>query len=135
MLLVAFVLSAIDYATPTEDETSVFGIGGKFVVGVGALLLGGVLMVVYSRIAPPFFRGETLGRRSAEGAAVQESDDSAAPSPSPGTPSAFTPAEPTMATQPIALPKPLRTSREPEPAAVAPKPSGRHREELFKPRT
>jgi amino acid transporter len=135
MLLVAFILSAIDYATPTEDETSVFGIGGKFVVGVGALLLGGVLMVVYSRVAPPFFRGETLGRRSAEGPAEQVPHDGSAPPPSPVTLSAFALPEPNLATQPIPLPKLLRTPREPEPAEAAPKPSGRHREELFNPRT
>ena len=37
-----------------------FGIGGVFVIGIGAIVLGAVLMLVYSRIAPPFFRGETL---------------------------------------------------------------------------
>ena len=37
-----------------------FGIGGVFVIGIGALVLGAVLMIVYSRIAPAYFRGETL---------------------------------------------------------------------------
>jgi amino acid transporter len=60
LLLAAFVLSCIDYADPGSGETVVFGIGGVFVIGIGALVLGAVLMVVYSRIAPPFFRGETL---------------------------------------------------------------------------
>jgi amino acid transporter len=60
MLLAAFVLSAIGYADPDGGETVMFGIGGVFVVGIGSLLLGAILMVVYSRIAPPFFRGETL---------------------------------------------------------------------------
>jgi amino acid transporter len=60
MLLAAFVLSAIGYANPDGGETVMFGIGGVFVVGIGSLLLGAILMVVYSRIAPPFFRGETL---------------------------------------------------------------------------
>ena len=62
MLLGAFVEASIGYANPDGGETTVFGIGGVFVIGIGALLLGAILMVVYSRIAPPFFRGETLTR-------------------------------------------------------------------------
>jgi amino acid transporter len=60
MLLVAFVLSAVDYAAADSGETVILGLGGVFVIGIGALLVGAVLMVVYSRVAPPFFRGETL---------------------------------------------------------------------------
>ena len=60
MLLGAFVLSSIGYADQDAGATVVFGIGGVFVIGIGALLLGAILMLVYSRIAPPFFRGETL---------------------------------------------------------------------------
>ncbi len=60
MLLAAFVLSCIDYADPGSGETVILGIGGVFVIGIGSLVLGAVLMIVYSRIAPPFFRGETL---------------------------------------------------------------------------
>ena len=60
MLLGAFVLSAIGYADPDGGETVVFGIGGVFVIGIGALVLGAILMLIYSRIAPPFFRGQTL---------------------------------------------------------------------------
>ena len=41
-----------------------FGIGGVFVIGIGSLVLGAVLMFVYSRIAPPFFRGQTLTKGS-----------------------------------------------------------------------
>ncbi len=66
MLLGAFVQASIGYANPEGGETTVFGIGGVFVIGVGALLLGAVLMFAYSRIAPPFFRGETLTRGSAD---------------------------------------------------------------------
>jgi amino acid transporter len=60
MLLVAFILSAIDYASVDAGSTVIFGIGGVFVIGIGALVLGAVLMLVYSRVAPAFFRGETL---------------------------------------------------------------------------
>jgi amino acid transporter len=60
LLLVAFVLSSIDYAAPDAGATTFFGIGGVFVIGIGALALGAVLMLIYSRAAPAFFRGETL---------------------------------------------------------------------------
>ncbi len=32
-------------------------------LGIGALLLGLVLMIIWNVIAPAFFRGETLGKR------------------------------------------------------------------------
>src|SRR5579862_7164478 len=35
-------------------------IGGAFLLAVGALVLGVILMFVYRAIAPPFFRGEVL---------------------------------------------------------------------------
>jgi amino acid transporter len=66
MLLAAFVLSAYDYAQPKPDGTSIFGIGGVFVIGIGALVVGAVLMVVYSRIAPAYFKGETLTKGTAD---------------------------------------------------------------------
>jgi amino acid transporter len=60
MLLGAFVEASIGYANPEGGETTVLGIGGVFVIGIGALALGAVLMFVYSRVAPPFFKGQTL---------------------------------------------------------------------------
>ena len=60
MLLGAFIEASIGYASPDGGSTTVFGIGGVFVIGIGALVLGGVLMLVYSRVNPPFFKGETL---------------------------------------------------------------------------
>jgi len=65
LLLGAFVNASYLYAQPDYGNTTIFGIGGVFVVGIGALLLGGVLMLVYRWVAPPFFRGETLARRGA----------------------------------------------------------------------
>ena len=70
LLLVACVLSVVDYAVPAEDETAVFGIGGTFVVGIGTLLLGAVIMILYSRLAPEFFRGTTLSRQAADSDAL-----------------------------------------------------------------
>lgn len=56
----AFVKSAMDMLSPDYGNTSLFGVGGVFIVGVGSLAVGVVLMLVYSAIAPPFFRGQTL---------------------------------------------------------------------------
>ena len=65
LLLGAFLNASYQYAQPDYGKTTIFGIGGVFVVGIGALVLGGVLMVVYRLVAPAFFTGETLARRGA----------------------------------------------------------------------
>jgi amino acid transporter len=65
MLLGAFLDASYNYAQPDYGNTTIFGIGGVFVIGIGALVLGGILMVVYRFVAPPFFHGETLARRGA----------------------------------------------------------------------
>lgn len=65
MLLTAFVIASYQYAQPDYGTTSLFGIGGVFMIGIGSLLLGVVLMVIWNAVAPAFFRGETLPRRSA----------------------------------------------------------------------
>jgi amino acid transporter len=67
MLTAAFVFSAIDMLDPDYGYTVIWGIGGVFVVGVGSLALGVVLMVIWSlfRSSRPFFRGESLNRESA----------------------------------------------------------------------
>ncbi len=64
LLTFAFVYSAIDMLDPEYGYTVLLGVGGVFVVGVGSLLLGAVLMVVYSFFprSKPFFRGESLNR-------------------------------------------------------------------------
>ena len=64
LLLGAFIEASITYASPDGGETTVFGIGGVFVIGIGSLVLGALLMFIYSRIAPPFFRGQTLTKGS-----------------------------------------------------------------------
>jgi hypothetical protein len=67
LLTAAFVFSAIDMVNPDYGYTVLFGIGGVFVVGIGSLALGVVLMVVWSFFgrARPFFRGETLNEDTA----------------------------------------------------------------------
>ncbi|WP_449279054.1 APC family permease [Leucobacter sp. GX24907] len=64
LLTYAFIQSAIDMWSVDYSYTVLLGIGGAFVVGVGAILLGFVLMGIWwlrpgSR---PFFRGESLNR-------------------------------------------------------------------------
>jgi amino acid transporter len=39
-------------------------IGGVFLTGVGALLLGVILMVIYRFVSPAFFKGQTLNRET-----------------------------------------------------------------------
>ena len=39
-------------------------IGGVFLTGVGALVLGVILMFIYRVVAPAFFQGETLNKET-----------------------------------------------------------------------
>ena len=64
MLLGAFVIASIQYASPDYGSTTLGGVGGVFIVGIGSLLLGVVLMFIWNLMAPAFFRGETLPKRS-----------------------------------------------------------------------
>jgi amino acid transporter len=64
MLLGAFVIAAYQYADPEYGSTTLFGIGGVFIIGIGALLLGVVVMLISNMVAPAFFRGETLAKRT-----------------------------------------------------------------------
>lgn len=62
MLTYAFVQSLIDMWAVDYGYTELFGIGGTFVLGVGSLALGAVLMGVWAMFSAsrPFFRGESL---------------------------------------------------------------------------
>lgn len=66
MLTAAFVFSAIDMFSTDYGDTVLFGIGGVFVIGIGSLAIGVVLMIAWSFFARsrPFFRGETLNETS-----------------------------------------------------------------------
>jgi len=66
MLTAAFVFSAVDMFDPDYGYTVIWGIGGVFVVGIGSLALGVVLMVLWSVFpgSKPFFRGESLNRET-----------------------------------------------------------------------
>jgi amino acid transporter len=65
MLTYAFVQSAIDMWDPDYGYSGdVWGIGTTFVIGIGSLAFGVVLMVIWFLFprAKPFFRGESLNR-------------------------------------------------------------------------
>ena len=68
MLAAAFVYGLISYAQPDWEVDSngknitIFGIGADAVVGVGGILVGVVLMIIWWIIKPDFFRGRTLVR-------------------------------------------------------------------------
>ncbi len=64
MLTAAFVFSAVDMLDPAYGYTVLFGVGGVFVVGIGSLAFGAVLMIVWFFFAGsrPFFHGESLNR-------------------------------------------------------------------------
>ena len=66
MLTAAFVFSAIDMFDPDYGYTVIWGIGGVFVVGIGSLALGVVLMALWFVFpgSKPFFRGESLNRET-----------------------------------------------------------------------
>lgn len=62
MLTYAFVQSAIDMLDPDYGYSVLFGVGGAFVMGIGALAFGVLLMVLWFFFprAKAFFRGESL---------------------------------------------------------------------------
>ena len=67
LLLYFFIDACVVYAAPDYGSTSWtlpfaphWHLGGVFVIGIGALLLGAVLMIVYRYIAPAFFKKDTI---------------------------------------------------------------------------
>ncbi|WP_354643772.1 APC family permease [Kitasatospora camelliae] len=61
LLTAVFVKTAVDTWDPDYGSgTSLFGVGAVFLIAVGLLVLGVVLMVVWERRAPAYFRGGTL---------------------------------------------------------------------------
>ncbi|MCW2685834.1 MAG: amino acid transporter [Mycobacterium sp.] len=70
VLLVVFVYGLLQYAKPdwlTDSDgnnVTIFGFGAVAVVGIGALVLGLILMAVWWVMSPDFFHGRTLERRA-----------------------------------------------------------------------
>lgn len=67
LLAAAFIKSVIDMVDPEYGETVIWNIGGVFVIGVGSLAVGVVLMIVWFmfRDSRPFFSGQSLNRDTA----------------------------------------------------------------------
>ncbi|MFI0981265.1 APC family permease [Streptomyces sp. NPDC021093] len=61
LLAAVFAKTLYDMWDPAYGSgSSVFGVGSVFVIGVGLLLVGFVIMLVMQRRSPAFFRGEVL---------------------------------------------------------------------------
>jgi hypothetical protein len=61
-LVLAWAFERNARATWAKDYgyTTLLGHGGVFVIGIGTLAIGVVLMLVWNLVAPAFFRGETF---------------------------------------------------------------------------
>lgn len=56
VIMFALLIGAcINFSDPSQDKTTIFGVGAPLVFGVGAMLLGVILMVWMRRAAPKFF--------------------------------------------------------------------------------
>jgi amino acid transporter len=66
ILLGAFLIAAKLYSAADYGNTTLWGIGGVFLLGIGALVLGVILMEVWGRLAPDYLAGRTLVRGQAE---------------------------------------------------------------------
>ncbi|MFI7010056.1 APC family permease [Streptomyces sp. NPDC050145] len=65
LLTAVFVKTLVDMWNPAYGSgSSVLGVGSVFVIGVGLLLVGVVIMLVMGRRSPAFFRGEVLNRET-----------------------------------------------------------------------
>jgi amino acid transporter len=70
ILLVVFAYGFVQYAKPDwltdadGNNVTILGYGAVAVVGIGALVLGVILMVVWWFMSPEFFLGRTLSQRS-----------------------------------------------------------------------
>ena len=57
-----FFVTIRDSASPDYTGGSLFGVGTVLILGLGLILIGVVLMLIWRAKAPAFFRGETLRR-------------------------------------------------------------------------
>ncbi|GAA4685768.1 APC family permease [Frondihabitans cladoniiphilus] len=70
MLLSVFVYGVYAFAAPDwltdskGNNVTIFGWGAEAVVGIGGLLIGAILMILWRLVKPDFFVGRTLTKRS-----------------------------------------------------------------------
>jgi len=70
MLAAVFGYGLVQFAAPdwlvdeNGNNVTIFGIGATAVVGIGALIIGAILMGVWAIRQPDFFKGKTLTKRS-----------------------------------------------------------------------
>jgi hypothetical protein len=60
ILFAAMIKTGYDLLDPESSETTLLGVGGAFVLGVGSVLIGIAIMIVHNIVQPSFYRGETL---------------------------------------------------------------------------
>ena len=63
LLVAAFIYASKTYLDPDYGYTKIGGVGGVFIIGIGSLVAGVVLMFIWQSISPAYFRGETLPKR------------------------------------------------------------------------
>jgi len=62
MLTGMFIEACHYYWNPNNSSTSLFGVGGTFWAGIGCLVVGAILMIIWRLLRPAFFRGEVLNK-------------------------------------------------------------------------
>jgi amino acid transporter len=61
LILFVFMGIAADYDFyPINDYTSFHGVGGVFILGIGTMIIGVILMIIWRAVSPAFFKGQTL---------------------------------------------------------------------------
>jgi hypothetical protein len=58
IMLALLIASCITYSDPSQGKTAIHGIGAPLVFGVGAIVVGLILMVLVRLALPDFFRRE-----------------------------------------------------------------------------
>ncbi len=56
IMLALLIAACINYSDPSQDKTTIYGIGAPLVFGVGAIVFGVILMVLVRLALPDFFR-------------------------------------------------------------------------------
>lgn len=57
-----FIQACWHYLKPVNSYTSFLGVGGTFYTGIGSLVLGAILMLIWRAMRPAYFRGEVLNK-------------------------------------------------------------------------